>query len=85
MALYGASSFLADYDLLRTICLAGPKGSGKDMVAAEIAMYYLDRGYKYFSNQLCVWNDTPYNVLPMTDEEWGAVSAHYRDWVLRSK
>ena len=51
-------TFLSQFDLLRTVAITGAKGSGKDLLAMELAEYYLRKGYKFAANQRCVWNET---------------------------
>jgi hypothetical protein len=70
MTLYLASDFLSHLDLLRTVAIAGGKGTGKDLLAFELSRYYLDRGYRFTSNQQTVWSDPLYKKVYMTDEEW---------------
>ena len=60
MTLYGASEFLSHLDLLRTVAITGGKGSGKDLISFELSDYFLNRGYKFASNQNNVWQDDLY-------------------------
>jgi hypothetical protein len=44
----------------RIVNIQGERGAGKDMLALELAVFYLRRGYRYWTNQLCIWNDPIY-------------------------
>lgn len=66
--LIGADQFFSHFDLMRTVAIVGEKGTYKDMLTMEIAEYYLNKhGYKFFSNQACVWNDQYYEKEYLDD------------------
>jgi len=70
MTLIWASDFLSHLDLLRTVAIAGGKGTGKDLLAFELSKYYLERGYRFTSNQNTVWSDPLYKKVYLTEDQW---------------
>jgi len=76
--LIGASPFLSQVDLLRTVAVTGAKGSGKDLLCCELAEYYLNQGYRYATNQNCVWNDNMFYVRPVSVSEYESLKSGYQ-------
>lgn len=76
--LWKADTFLAQVDLLRTVAITGAKGTGKDLLAFELSQVYLEKGYKFASNQRSVWNDPLYNIERLTPEQWQQETARYQ-------
>lgn len=70
MSLFLASDFLSHLDLLRTCVISGGKGTGKDLLSFELSKYYLNRGYRFASNQDNVWNDPLYKKVYLTEDQW---------------
>ena len=77
MTLWHADQFLANLDQLRTLVITGGKGTGKDVLASELAVHFLDKGYRFFSNQEHVWNDQPFEEEEVTPEQWEALRASF--------
>lgn len=62
------------FDLMRTVAIHGEKGTFKDVLAMELAEYYLQKhGYKFFSNQRCVWNDEYFQKVYLDDNKLQAL------------
>lgn len=57
--IFGAQSsdLFADIERYRIVSIVGYRGVGKDLLATELSVRFLDRGYRFWSNQLHVWND----------------------------
>jgi len=75
--LFLASDFLSHLDLLRTAAITGGKGTGKDLLAFELAQYYLRRGYRFTSNQRTVWSDPLYKKRRLRDDAWNKKRGSY--------
>lgn len=47
----------------RICTITGRLGSGKTLIALELARYYLDKGYSLITNTTTVWGDNPDTVI----------------------
>lgn len=79
--LLGADMLVANLNRFWIASVVGEKGAGKDLLCTEIAAMYLKRGYKFYTNQMHIWNDPLYiKVYPAKGMNWNtaiAVSALY--------
>jgi hypothetical protein len=56
----GGQELFNDLKLYRLVSIVGFRGAGKDLLASEMSKPFLEKGYKFYSNQLHIWNDRLY-------------------------
>ena len=66
--------FFAELNATRIAVVTGSLGSGKTLIAHEIAKPYLDRGYKFAGNISSAWLDKLEDILP---NEHGALKTFF--------
>lgn len=65
----GVDALLAKISRFWIVSVVGEKGACKDLLVSELATYWLRQGYKFYSNQLGVWNDPIYRFPENEQEE----------------
>ena len=72
--LFFSNQFLNQLRQVRTCYIGGDVGTGKTLIALEIAEVFLKKGWHFVSNMSCVWNEDLYTSnIPLTENVFGII------------
>lgn len=72
--IFFCNGFINQLRQVRTCYIGGDVGTGKTLIALEIAEIFLKQGWHFVSNMSCVWNEDIYdNFIPLTENVFGII------------
>ena len=72
--LFFSNGFINELRQVRTCYIGGDVGTGKTLIALEIAEIFLRKGWFLVSNMSCVWNDDYYQKeIPLNKNVFGII------------